>query len=92
MEENNTSDKLEKNLEDISLVEDLKANLNNSLENASSIIKKSIDTINENINDAMIRKEATELINVVIQDFNSLLNKLDLEISKRTFKANYEEE
>ena len=66
--------------------------MNNSLENASSIIKKSIDTINENINDATIRKEATDLINVVIQDFNSLLNKLDLEISKRTFKANYEEE
>ena len=92
MEENNNSDKLEKNLEEISLVEDLEANLNNSLENASYIIKKTIENINENINDVMIRKEATELINVVIQDFNSLLNKLDLEISKRTFKANYEEE
>jgi len=92
MEENNISNKLEKNLEEISLVEDLKANFNNSLENASSIIKKTIENINENINDAMIRKEELDLINVVIQDFNSLLNKLDLDISKRIFKANNEEE
>lgn len=92
MEENNNSDKLEKNLEENSLVEDLKTNLNNSLKNASSIIKKTIETINENINDAMIRKEATDHINVVIQDFNNLLNDLDLDTSIGTFKANYEEE